>query len=147
MDASSYLQYLKQDAEAAKAAELDYRREATRRIAGLEEQRAFAFRRLNLMQAIIQAIAPDDSEEIAVANALATLRSRLGWVGDSEARDEFLEQFTPVAVALARATARQDGADIAGALSAFETWHVESRGVPFWALFEQPMPETPRVDF
>lgn len=148
MNAASYLEALREVAEAAKTAEADYRKDAARRIATLEQERAFAFRRLNLMQTLTEAVGSADSEEIAVASALAALRMRLGWVSDSEARAELLEHFSPVAIAVARtALAEKDAPDIGNALSAFERWHAESRGAPFWALFEQPMPDTPRTDF
>ncbi|HWK66183.1 MAG TPA: hypothetical protein VNS34_14685 [Rhizobiaceae bacterium] len=148
MDAASYLKGLRDAAEAAKTAETGYRREAARRIAALEQERAFAFRRLNLMHAIAASAESADSEEIAVASVLATLRARLGWTSDSEARAELLEHFNPVAIAVARtALAEEDAPDIGGALSAFERWHAESRGASFWGLFEQTMPDTPRTDF
>ncbi|MGX9576492.1 hypothetical protein [Mesorhizobium sp. f-mel] len=90
-----FLVELKTAAEAAKVAEGRFRREAAVRIAALEQERAFAFRRLNLMQAIAEAMASAESEEIAVASAFATLRTRLGWNSDSEARSEVIARFRP----------------------------------------------------
>jgi hypothetical protein len=43
-------------------------------MAGLEQQRAFAFRRLNLMQAVAKAVGPAEDEPTAIAYALAALR-------------------------------------------------------------------------
>lgn len=148
--ASSFLLDLKAAAEAAKRVEEGFRRDAALRIRALEEERAFAFRRYNLMQAIVGAMVSAESEEIAVANALAALRTRLGWHSDSEAQAEVMTRFSPVVLALFRTQVSHDGemADLAGkALADFERWYAEARGSSFWALFEQQMPDTPRVDF
>jgi hypothetical protein len=143
-----FLVELKTAAEAAKIAEGSFRREAAVRIAALEQERAFAFRRLNLMQAIAEAMASAESEEIAVASAFATLRTRLGWNSDSEARSEVIARFGPVALAIFRAPDEQEPAnDIPETLAAFERWYAETRGSPFWLLFERQMQDTPRVDF
>jgi hypothetical protein len=32
-------------------------------------------------------------------------------------------------------------------LAGFEHWYAETRGSPFWLLFEHQIPDTPRVDF
>jgi hypothetical protein len=145
-----FLEEMKEAAENAKAAETSFRREAAYRIAALEQDRAFAFRRFNLMQAVAEAVASAESEEIAVVSALATLRARLGWTADSEAREEILAQFGPVALAVYRVLAPDEheaDPDVREALAVFESWYAESCGSPFWALFEHPMPDTPVVDF
>lgn len=154
MTLSGWLDALKADAHRASCAEDQFRREIAARTKELERQRAFAFRRLNLMVAIAEAIASADSEEIAVAAANATLRARLGWSSDSEARAEVLPRFSPVAQAMfARLTPedaqadKPDAPDVGEALSAFESWYAATHPVPFWVLFENMMPETPVVDF
>ena len=38
-------------------------------------------------------------------------------------------------------------ADVSALLAAFETWYETNHRVSFWDLFDQPMPETPLVDF
>jgi hypothetical protein len=135
-------------AGAAKAAESNYRREAAVRIAELEQERAFAFRRSNLMQAIADTVASEEAEEIAVARALATLRARLGWGSDSEAQAEVLDHFSPVAAALFHALLSGDpAAEIGDRLSAFEDWYSSTRNAPFWEQFETVIADTPRVDF
>jgi len=75
-------------ADNAAEAEAQFRRDANQRFSALEAARAFAHRRLNLMRTIANAAAQPESEEIAVANALAVLREKLGWHGDSDARSE-----------------------------------------------------------
>ncbi|KXF75597.1 hypothetical protein ATN84_16520 [Paramesorhizobium deserti] len=158
-----YLEALRLAADEARSVEAAYRREAAARIALLEQERAFAFRRMNLMQLIAETVRPRQTdgvdtvdgsgEEIAVAGALAALRTRLGWSSDSEARDATLARFAPVAGALYRAsvgdTTDKPGVspDVAKKLAGFEAWYEETHGVSFWTLFENPMPDTPRIDF
>jgi hypothetical protein len=163
MTATAYIEGLQQAADKAQSAEAAYRREAAARIAILERERAFAFRRMNLMRSIAETVTAkaDDNggsversgEEIAVARALALLRVKLGWSSDSEMRDATLAKFTPVAVALYRASigeyqnTPEPAPDIGEILSHFEDWHEGAYGVSFWMLFENPIPDTPRVDF
>ncbi|TIO05743.1 hypothetical protein [Mesorhizobium sp.] len=143
-----FLVELRTAAEAAKVAESHFRRDAAVRTAALEQERAFAFRRLNLMQAIAEAMASAESEEIAVASAFATLRTRLGWNSDSEARSEVIARFGQVVLAIFRAPDEEESANaIPEALAGFERWYAETRGSPFWLLFEHQIPDTPRVDF
>ena len=151
MTGTSFLDALATAADEAEKAEATFRRDIAGRIKALEQERAFAFRRLNFMRAVADVIASAESEEIAVAHALATMRTRLGWSSDSEARSEVLSRFAPVAEAafasLAPPEAETEEADVPKALADFEAWYAATRGSPFWILFEQYMPETPRVDF
>lgn len=147
---ASFLNDLKTTAETARTTEASFRRQAANQIAVLEQERAFAFRRLNLMQDISDAVASAESEEIAVASALAVLRLRLGWNADSEARTEAITHFGPVALALFQAAKLPDdepATNIGETLAIFEHWYSESRGSPFWLLFEHQIVDTPLVDF
>ncbi|MDR6634707.1 DNA replication initiation complex subunit (GINS family) [Phyllobacterium sp. 1468] len=49
---TAYIEQLQQAADKAQSAETAYRREAATHIATLERERAFAFRRMNLMRAL-----------------------------------------------------------------------------------------------
>jgi hypothetical protein len=146
-----FLDALAQAADAAEKAEAAFRREIAARVKALEQERAFAFRRLNFMRAIAAVIAEAEDEEAAVANALAVVRDKLGWASDSEARTETLTQFAPVARAafasLAPPDAEAEPVDVGAALATFESWYAATHPQPFWVLFETYMPETPRVDF
>ena len=147
---SSFLDAFKAAAEQAEAAEGQFRQEIARRIAGLERERAFAFRRLNLMRAIADAVKDAESEEVALARASAELSAKVGWSSDSEARSEVLARFRPVAEAIFRNLAPNgDGSaeSIQQSLAEFESWYAQSRQTLFWVLFENYLPETPRVDF
>lgn len=156
--ASSFLDELKSAADRATVAEDEFRREISTRIKALENDRAIAFRRLNLMRAIAEVVAGAEGEEIAVAAATAVLRAKLGWGSDSEARDEVVSRFAPVAQAmfaslspenLASSSSDEDAPepDVIKALTDFETWYAGSHQNPFWVLFENVMQETPVVDF
>jgi hypothetical protein len=142
---------LKTAADEASRAEDEFRREMTARLKALETERAFAFRRVNLMRAIAEAIATSESEEAAVAQAEAALRARLGWSSDSNARSPVLSRFALVAQTmfeqLLPEEAEQEPADTAKSLAEFEVWYAATHPQPFWVLFENVMPETPLVDF
>jgi hypothetical protein len=82
---------------AAKAAQQDedaVRKRMVEEVARLERQRAFAFRKLNLVRPLCAAIASAENEEIAVAQGVAAVRAELGWESDSETRTETLSHFT-----------------------------------------------------
>ena len=148
----SFLDALELAADRATAAESDFRRGIAARIKALESERAFAFRRLNLMRAIAEVVAGAESEEIAVAGAGAVLRTRLGWSSESEARTAVLSRLAPVAQVMFASLVPSDDEDaprpdVIKALAEFETWYAETHPGPFWSLFENYMPETPVVDF
>lgn len=163
MSASRFIERLQRQADSAQAAETLYRREAAARIGLLEQERAFAYRRLNLLRAIVEATAShvgadpnqivSNDEEIAVARGLAVLRSKLGWTSDSATRDATLARFTPVVVAFyhelgGNGTVASVGVqDVGAALGEFEDWYMKAHGVAFWTLFEVSIPDTPRIDF
>jgi hypothetical protein len=150
--AASYLDALKLAADQSAVAENEFRSQIAARIKELEKQRAFAFRRLNLMKEVSGVIAGAESEEIAVAVATAVLRAKLGWADDSEARMAVVSSFAPVAQAMFASLApteseEEEKPDVIGALKKFEAWYAETHSNPFWVLFENYMPETPVVDF
>jgi hypothetical protein len=150
MTATAFLDELAAAARSAELTEQAYRREVAARIAILEQERAFAFRRVNLMKSITETVTAAESEEIAVSRALAVLRARLGWVGDSEVRNDVLSRFSSVAQAIFAKLApeeRDNVTDVRTALEAFENWYAQTHKVKFWQLFEHHIPETPRVDF
>jgi len=148
----AFLDELQAAADDADAAEAAFRRSAAARIAVLEQERAYAFRRLNFLHVVADAVACAEDEQAAAAHANATLCARLGWTSDSEARSAVCTHFAPVATSifLARA-AEADGevcqADVRAALASFEAWYAETHERPFWALFDHYIPETPLVDF
>jgi hypothetical protein len=151
MIAAPFLDALEAAAEAAEAAEGRFRREAAERLGALEKERAVAFRRLNLMRAMAEAVADAADADAAAADARATLRARLGWDNDSEARTEVLARFAAVGRAVFSSLSPADDEapcqSVDEALAEFEAWYAATRTTPFWTLFEHYMPETPLVDF
>jgi hypothetical protein len=148
----AFLDELQAAAADAEAAEAAFRRNAAARIAALEQERAFAFRRVNFLRAIADAVFGAEDEQAAAAHASAALRARFGWTSDSEARSAVLMHFAPVATSIFLAQACDAGeesgqADVRAALAFFEAWYAETHEKPFWALFEHYIPETPLVDF
>jgi hypothetical protein len=148
---SHYLDELKMNADRATAAENEFRAQIATRIRALENERAFAYRRLNLMRLIAEGMNSAENEEAAVAAASAMLRTKLGWVSDSNARTEVISHFVPVAQAMfdqhAPEKCESKPRNLAQALAEFENWYASTHTVAFWALFENVMPETPIVDF
>lgn len=137
-------------ADQAAAAEAKFRRHAAEQVAVLERDRTFAFRRLNLMRTIADAAQRAENEAQAVADTRAVLSSKLGWSPESESHSAMLARFEPVARSLF-ASCNDNGdtpaSDPAAALGEFENWYVATHRTHFWALFEEYMAETPRVDF
>ena len=148
--AAAWIEELAAETKRAEQAEATYRAEHAKRVEALAQDRAFAHRRANLLRAVADAVTGAEDEPGAVARGLATLRHRLGWGDESAAREEIIAHFAPVCVALydpPDGSEAKSDIDPAEALAAFEAWHLEARGVPFWVLFERWMPETPVVDF
>ena len=70
MPGPSFLDDLEHATERATQAENHFRRDVARQIKALENERAFSFRRYNLMRAVADAVASAESEEIAVGRPL-----------------------------------------------------------------------------
>lgn len=151
MPAATFLADLALAASSAAEAETEFRRSVGARIAALEQERAIAFRRLNLMRGLSEALGQADDEAAALGAGRAMLAGRLGWQATSEAREEVLGRFAIVARALLAQDRGEpdpgEATDPADALAEFEAWYAASRGTPFWRLFDTAMPETPLVDF
>jgi hypothetical protein len=138
-------------AAAADKAEAALRKRAAAEIAAAERERAFAYRRLNLMRTLARAIGSAESEAAAVGRGLAAVRIQLGWESESDTRTETLSRLAPVVrTTFASLAPAEDGeapaADVSGALADFEAWYERTHGRPFWALFEQEIAELPLVE-
>ncbi len=142
-----FLKALQCAADQASDAEESFRREIAARMNGLERERAFAWRRLNLMRGIDEAIAATANENDAVAAADAALRLKLGWPDDSPARSEVLLRFAAVSRAMFANRREEADVDVVATLAGFEEWYGDTHPGPFLALFDYEMPETPVVDF
>ncbi len=146
----AFLDHLKAAATSAHEAENALRKRMAEEIARLERQRAFAYRRLNLMNEIAKAVASAEDGDAAVARGLAVLRTELGWTSESETRKATLERFERVVRAaiagLSSTETAESAPDIADELSGFETWYESTYGKPFWVLFDQEIQEIPLVE-
>ena len=140
----------------ADRAEDSLRADFARQVAALAEERAFAYRRVNLAKAIADAVASGEDEETAVAHGLACLKLRLGWTEESKVKSAIVERFAPVCLAFHAACADADvpsperegePPEPGAALAAFEGWYRDAKGTPFWLLFENQLRETPLVDY
>jgi len=141
--AAEFLAGLHAQANAAAAEETAWRKEAARRGKLLEQARAHAFRRWNVLRDLSAAMQGDaEDREAAVARGLAQVRQRLGWPDVPDAsRQAVLEALRPVALALL------GEGEPAETVVTFESWFEARTGGSFWALLDQPAYDTPVVDF
>jgi hypothetical protein len=84
--------------------EENYRKEAAVRFRELEQDRAFGFRRLNLMRTVTAALDGSESEEDAILRGSTAFLRELEWSGTSETQQETLTNFAPVIAACWQAT-------------------------------------------
>jgi hypothetical protein len=109
-------------AAAAGQAEAAVRKRMEAEIAATERDRAFAYRRLNLMRTLARAMAAAETGEIAVGRGLGAVRAELGWEAESESRTETLGRLAPVVRAafasITQGTHEEPASvDVAGALT------------------------------
>ncbi len=134
--------------------EENYRKEAAARFRELEQDRAFGFRRLNLMRTVTAALDGSESEEDAILRGSTAFLRELEWSGTSETQQETLTNFAPVIAACWQATqpttseagALVDSTTIIEKLRAFEAWFAEHRNGPFLSIMEREMVELPLVE-
>jgi hypothetical protein len=130
--------------------EENYRKEAAARFRELEQDRAFGFRRLNLMRSVTAAIDGCENEDDAILRGSTAFLRELGWSGTSETQQETLTNFAPLIVACWQATQPEapetDSSAIIERLRAFEAWFVEHRNGPFLSIMEREIVELPLVE-
>ena len=119
----------------------------------LEQERAFGFRRLNLMRTVLAAIANCETEEDAILQGSAAFLQEVGWNTEVESQQEALEKFHPVIRACWQAAqadqdqqADQPPAEITDKLNDFERWFGEARNGPFLKVLEREIVELPLVE-
>jgi hypothetical protein len=149
-------------AKATRAAEEELRKKLTEQIAGVERQRAFAFRRSRLIRSLAAAVDTDAAKPEAKHEDEAELeakvwsqqrlavREELGWTGESQSYDAILAQLGPLGSAVwqcARTDRPDAGTVVQDELEKFEAWFEGAHGKSFYALFDQYVPEVPVVDF
>lgn len=147
-----FLSVLEQSAVSAQQEEIRFRNSVADEITKRERERQFAFRRLEIANAMVRAATRAKSLEEAVQFQTTELRRELGWHGDTEQRRKVLDQWAKVASAVwfevhpeeEPPAARVPAKD---AMLAFETWYVGEIGANYLALLDREMPEIPVVEF
>ena len=143
---ADYLATLDAAARAAGAAELEHQKEAARRAAELRLERAYAWRRLNLVRAVAAAMRGVEEEADAAAAGRAAFLHETGLTSATQAQRDVADRFAPVVTAVRAAAREGTEADPAAALAAFEAWYAAERGGPFLALMEREVVELPLVE-
>ncbi len=148
--AEAYLASLNALASTASVTEDDFRRNIVAKMRELEEARAFAYRRLNLMKGVASAVSGAKDEEEARKAGVDVLYREIGWTGATEFQRTGAEKFAPVALAVWEATKPEADEsvtkDIERELAAFENWYATARDKPFMTVMEQELPELPLVE-
>ena len=130
---ATWLDTLTAGARAASIAEQEHQKEAARRAAELRVERAFAWRRLNLVRAVAAAVRGAEDAETAAAAGRAAMLREVGWNGATQAQRDVAERFAPVVLAVWGAT-RPDAEEMAGRR---RRWPSSRTGMPsagrrFW---------------
>ncbi|CAM5336366.1 putative protein OS=Afipia felis OX=1035 GN=BN961_00606 PE=4 SV=1 [Afipia felis] len=152
---SAFLEGFERSAHEASVNEENYRRETAARLRQLAEQRAFGFRRLNLMRTVVAAIRNCETEEDAIMKGSAAFLHEVGWSTENESQQEALEKFQPVIRACWQMK-QAEAADVSGEpskpdeigqqLSEFENWFGKARNGPFLSVLEREIVELPLVE-
>lgn len=148
-DFSKLLDELAARASEAGVAEQQFQKEVARKMAELKEERAFAWRRVNLLRAIATAVDDAKDEEEARTAGRKCFYREVGWNGGTQNQREVCEGFEPVVLAVWAATREEDRADadkVEQAFQEFETWYAETRKNPFLSLMERDIVELPLVE-
>lgn len=144
---ATYLDSLDATARMASAAEVEHQKEAAARAAELRTERAFAWRRLNLMRSLAGAVRGAEKAEDAATAGRAAMLGLVGWNGSTQAQRDAADRFAPVVLAVWAALREgEDGTDPGAALVEFEDWFAAERGAPFLGLMEREMVELPLVE-
>lgn len=156
---SAFLDDFERSAHEASANEENYRREIAVRLKELANERAFGFRRLNLMRTVVAAIQDCETEEDAVVKGSMAFLQEVGWSAENESQQESLEKFQPVIRACWQmkragtenevaddAKPEEKQADIGKQLNEFEDWFGKARNGPFLSVLEREIVELPLVE-
>lgn len=143
---ATYLESLDTAARAASGAEVEHQRTAAERARELRHERAFAWRRLNLMRSLAGAVGGKEEAEAASGAGRGAMLRLAGWNGATDAQRQVADRFAPVVMAVWAAGRDDEDADPAAALAEFEAWYAAERGAPFLALMEREVVELPLVE-
>ena len=137
-------------AKTAQAAENNYRAEAAREIARLEHARITCFRRVRLVKLLTGPSAEAETVEAAVAAQRCAVADEFGWDAEREDHRIVLARLEHPGRAIwmsFHSPAGDATHSLETELTAFEHWYQGHAGQPFYTLFDQYVPQAPRVDF
>lgn len=149
-NAAALVAQLEAEAKAAQETEMTVRKQMADEVARLERNRTFAFRRVRLVRALINAATAHESEQAALAAERQAVCNELEWAGDSEAQNAILDRLQPVARSIwqcAGTDAPTDPQLVIRELESFEAWFEAAHDKSFYALFDRYVPQVPVVDF
>ncbi len=150
-----YLNALQKVALGCEEEERRFRREAERRIAALAEARTHAYRRYNVLKAMVEAASAEVECEASVSVQIGRVAALSGWSEKDAGWQDFRGALGDVASAIhadlhgaaAEAPVEAAARSVTEAFQAFETWYRCHFGAEFLALLEQPQAFQPAVDF
>ncbi|MGB3390472.1 MAG: hypothetical protein WBA88_21110 [Pseudaminobacter sp.] len=149
-DYTAYLENLGSIAREASIAEEQFRKQAAQRAEELKTERAFAYRRLNLVKAVGRAVASAENEEEALKIGRNVFFREVSWNGATQKQREVADQFDAVVLAIWNAVHPDQESDeqqpVGDVLAAFEQWYGESRNTAFLNLMEREIVELPLVE-
>jgi hypothetical protein len=145
----AFVDELRRRAEEAARSEAAYRVEARDRLAALEQARIAAYRRIELVDAMVRAVAAGEDRIAAAEAGAAVLCDMTGWTSDDAAYEEVRGRLVPVADQAWLAAHPDEGSgDGVKAFTEFEAWYLERFKTAFTSLVAREEPSlTPLVDF
>lgn len=140
---------LRRRAEEAARTEAAYRSESRDRLAALEQARVAAYRRIELVDALVRSVAAGEDRTTAVDAGVSRLCDMTGWGDDNPAYEEMHGRLSAVAdQAWLAAHPAEGSGDVVGAFTQFEAWYAERFKAAFTSLVAREEPSlTPLVDF
>lgn len=140
---------LRRRAEEAARIEAAYRVESRDRLAALEQARIAAYRRIEMVDALMRTVAAGEDRTTAVDAGVSTLCDMTGWGSDHPAYEEVRGQMAAVADQAWLAEHPGEGTgDVVQAFTQFEAWYADRFKTEFTSLVAREEPSlTPLVDF
>jgi hypothetical protein len=130
----TFLDQLREAAEAQARAESDYRDESRRQLAALALERTRAYRRYHLLKELADVAQAEAEAEAAIRAQVALATQETGWSEGAEGYTEVCERLGQVATfihAALQASDTEERPDVPAAFAAFEAWHRERFGGEF----------------
>lgn len=137
-------------ARRAQETEAALRKKVAVQINELERQRAHAFRRTRLIRILASSAEGSEEEDEALLAQRKAVSEEIGWAVESDAYKAILDEMKPLGLSVWRCVCGVEAsspAEVKKEIERFEAWFETKHGTPFYALFDQYVPEAPLVDF